>query len=89
MQIQQTIIPILQKYGIKKASLFGSYVSGGFDESSDIDILIEPPSDMGLEFVDLKHELEDTLQKKVDLVTYQGLDRYLKPYILKSQKSIL
>ncbi len=89
MKIQELIIPVLKKYGVKKASLFGSYISGGFNEDSDLDILIEPPNNMGLEFLDLKHELEDMLNKKVDLITYQGLDRYLKPYILKSQKTIL
>lgn len=32
------IIPILKKYGVKKAALFGSYAKGDFDDQSDVDI---------------------------------------------------
>jgi hypothetical protein len=88
-QIQQTIIPVLTKYGVKKASLCGSYARGDYDADSDVDIIIQPPKGMGLDFISLKLELEDRLQKKVDLLSYNGLDKYLKPYILKYQKSLL
>lgn len=83
------ILPVLKKYGVKKASLFGSYVRGDFDHDSDVDLIIEPPSGMGLEFIQLKHELEDSLQKKVDLITYQSINKYLKPYILQFEQPIL
>lgn len=84
-----TIIPILKDYGVKKAALFGSAVRGDFDEHSDIDLLIEAPQDMGLSFLTLKHALEDKLQRKVDLVTYQGVNKYLKEDILKHQTPLL
>lgn len=87
--IQKIIKPILLKYGVEKASLFGSYVNGDFDEDSDIDILIQPPKGMGMEYISMKHELEDSLKKKVDLVCYKSIDKYLKPYILDSQQPIL
>lgn len=87
--ITQKIIPVLEKYGVKKAALFGSYARGDYDEKSDVDILIQPPKKMGLKFFGLKHSLEDTLQKKVDLVSYNGIDKYLKPFILEHQKQIL
>lgn len=83
------ISPILQKYGVKKAALFGSYARGDYDEKSDIDILIEPPADMGLSFLTLKHDLEDVLHKKVDLVSYNGISSYLKEDILKQQMPLL
>ena len=87
--ITQKILPVLEHYGVKKAALFGSYARGDYDEKSDVDILIQPPKGMGLEFIGLKHSLEDTLQKKVDLVSYNGINKYLKPYILQYQKHIL
>ena len=87
--ITESIIPILQKYGVRKASMFGSYARGTYDEKSDIDILIEPPDGMGLSFVRLKRELEETLNKKVDLVTFNGVSKYLIKYIMADQKSIL
>lgn len=89
MNIQRQIIPILKKFGVKKAALFGSYGRNDYDDQSDIDLLIEAPEGMGIQFIILKHELEDVLQKKVDLVTYKGLDKYLKPYILQFEKPIL
>jgi len=87
--ISNAIIPILIKYNVKKASLFGSYVRGNNDEKSDIDILIEPPEEMGLSVVRLKRELEKVLNKKVDLISFNGINRYLKDSILASQKIIL
>ena len=87
--ITDIINPILQKYGIKKAALFGSYARGDYDEKSDIDILIEAPVEMGLSFLSLKHDLEDTLQKKIDLVTYNGVSPYLKDDIFKNQIPLL
>jgi len=88
-QISEQIVPILLKYGVKRAALFGSYARGDYDEKSDVDILIEPPAGMGLEFIGLKLHLEDTLHKRVDLVSYNGISKYLKKYILAGQISIL
>ena len=82
-------LPVLRKYGVKKAALFGSYARGTFDQKSDVDILIEPPENMGLSFIRLKLDLEEKLDKKVDLVSYNGMSKYLKKYILADQVSIL
>jgi predicted nucleotidyltransferase len=87
--IKKKIINILKKYKIKKAGIFGSYALGTYNKSSDIDILVEPPKDMGLEFVGLKLELEDRLHKKVDLITYKYISPYLKKEILESEVRII
>jgi len=87
--VTNTIIPILTKYGVKKASLFGSYARGTNDEKSDVDILIEPPDGMGMAIVRLKRDLESSLNKKVDLVSYNGVSRYLKKGILSHQVQLL
>ncbi len=87
--VTDSILPVLIKYGVKRASFFGSYARGTQDESSDVDILIEPPEEMGLEIVRLKRDLESALNKKVDLVSYNGISRYLKESILANQISIL
>jgi len=84
------IIPILKKYGVKKASLFGSVVSGNIQKNSDVDILVEIPEEKSLfEVMDIQFELEKALGKKVDLVEYQNIKTRLKPYILKNQIRIL
>ena len=63
-------------------------MDGRFDEKkSDIDILILPPEDMSLlDFSSLHLDLEDTLQRQVDLVSYNGISRYMRENILKGQQ---
>lgn len=83
------VTPVLKHYKIEKAALFGSHARGTADATSDVDILIEPPAGMGLAFVSLKLDLENVLQKKVDLVSYHGISKYLNKYILADQVPIL
>ena len=87
--LQKKIIPILEKYSVKKAALFGSYARGDFNENSDVDILIQPPKGMGLGFVRLKRDLEQSLDKKVDLVSYNGISPYLRDSILRNEQKII
>ena len=87
--ISDKILPVLIKYNVKKASVFGSYARGTNDEKSDIDILIEPPEKMGVSIVRLRRELEQALNKKVDLVSFNGINRHLKDSILSNVISIL
>ena len=89
LEIQKNLAPIMAKYGIKRAAVFGS-VSRGEDRSdSDLDLLVklgDRPMGM-LMYMQLIEEIERTLGHKVDLVT-EGSTRFLKPYILKDLKVI-
>lgn len=85
----QDIAPILQKYGVTKASLFGSCARAENDQDSDIDILIQPPENMGLSFVRLHRELESVLSRDVDLVTFSSVSPYMRDSIFKDQIEIL
>ncbi len=80
---------ILIRNKVKRAGIFGSYVRGEQKKNSDIDILIHPTKGMGLRFFGLQLELEETLGRKVDLVSYNGLSPYLKKYILAEEVKIL
>ena len=40
-QIKLRISPILEEYGARKATLFGSYSQGKATEKSDIDLLVD------------------------------------------------
>ncbi|WP_069658333.1 nucleotidyltransferase family protein [Arcticibacter eurypsychrophilus] len=68
---------------VKKAYIFGSYSRNEANENSDIDILVEldHTKPIGLKFFTYQDELEQILQKKVDLVSYDGLSKYVKPFI--------
>ncbi len=89
-EIKRKITVILQRYGTRRAALFGSYVRGEMDDDSDIDILVDIEKDISLlDFVGLKLELEDALGKKVDLVEYDAIKPLLKKRILSEQVAIL
>ncbi|MDP2209279.1 MAG: nucleotidyltransferase family protein [Bacteroidota bacterium] len=88
--IKKKILPILKKYGVKKAGVFGSIVRGEANEDSDIDILVEIESKMSLlDFVGLKLELEEALRRKVDLGEYSVIKPIIKDHILSEEVSIL
>jgi len=89
-EIKRKILPILQRYGVKKVGLFGSCVRGGMREDSDIDILVQIEKDISLlDFVGIKLEIEEALERKIDLVEYSTIKPLLKERILKEQVVIL
>ncbi len=89
-EIKKKILPILKKYGVKKAGVFGSIVRGEAKEDSDIDILVEIESKISLlDFVGLKLELEEALRRKVDLGEYSVIKPVIKDQILSEEVSIL
>ena len=89
-EIRDKIIPILKRYGVSKAALFGSSVEGEMTEESDIDVLVEIETDISLlDFGGLKLELEEILGRKVDVVEYSTLKPILKERVLREQVPIL
>lgn len=89
-KIKSKIINILKKYKIKRAGLFGSYVRGKQRKNSDIDILIQPAKNTSLlDLSELKMELEEILNKKVDLISYKYIHPYIRERILKSEIKII
>ena len=79
----QEIKPYLQQeYGVKTIGLFGSYADGTHTENSDVDILVEFERPLGWKFFTLEKYLEQTFNRKIDLVTPNALKEQLKSYIL-------
>jgi uncharacterized protein len=74
---------------VAKASVFGSYARGEDTPNSDIDMLIELKEPRGLFFLaGLKFELEEALNRKVDLLTYKSINPLLKEFIYKDEIKI-
>ena len=82
---------ILQRYfagkPIKKVYLFGSSARNEAGKNSDIDILVEldHSKPIGMKFFVYYQELEELLKVKVDLVSTEGLSKYIKPLIDKDK----
>jgi len=72
---------------VKKAYLFGSYSRKDANENSDIDILVElgHSTPIGMQFFTYSDKLRDLLNKKVDVVSYEGFSKYVKPIIDKEK----
>ncbi|MCX4338258.1 MAG: nucleotidyltransferase domain-containing protein [Lachnospiraceae bacterium] len=66
-QIKMRISPILKEYGVKSATLFGSYSQGCATERSDIDLLVDSGL-RGLRFVGLIEDLRIAVEKAVDVL---------------------
>jgi len=89
-EIKDKAVPILKEAGVTRSAIFGSYVRGENTKVSDIDLLVEVPKGTGLfAYVSLKRKLENTLNKKVDLVTYKSIDPKVRDKILREQVPIL
>lgn len=75
---------------VLKAYLFGSYSRNEADKDSDVDILVDLDysQHIGLGFVQMKIDLEEMLQKPVDLVSSRAITSRLQPYIDKDKKLI-
>ena len=73
---------------VKRVYLFGSYARNtAVEGSSDVDIVLELDysKPIGMKFFSYQRELEDILHKKVDVVTSDGLSKYVRPYIEKDK----
>lgn len=89
--IKKKALPILKKHAVKKASIFGSFARGDAKQKSDVDFLIEyKAKDKSLfDLVDLKSDLEKSLGRKVDLITYNSIYWRIREQILAEQIVIL
>ena len=87
--IKKKITPILKRQGVLKAAVFGSVVRGKMTKKSDVDILVKLAKNKSLlDLVGLKLELEDKLDRTVDVISYGGIHPLLKDIILKEQRII-
>lgn len=87
---REKVREILQENGISRAAFFGSIVRDELTDESDIDTLIEFEGHKSLlDLAGLKLDLEDALQRRVDLLTYRSIHPLLKERILAEQVPIL
>jgi predicted nucleotidyltransferase len=74
----------LNQLGVKSLDLFGSVARDEAHPESDIDFLIEFNRAVGLlQFIRIRHYLEDVLGRSVDLGTSKALRQSLREPVLK------
>jgi uncharacterized protein len=89
--IKKRSLPIFKRHDVKHAAIFGSFARGKAKTRSDVDFLIEYKSKNKslFDLVDLKAELEDSLGRKVDIITYNSIYWRIREQILAEQVIIL
>ena len=70
---------VLNIYPVKRAGLFGSAARGDMTTNSDIDMIVEfLPDTRGILFFGLQVDLEEALNRSVDLITFDALQHEAK-----------
>jgi len=88
-EIRLKTLPVFSRHGVVRAAVFGSS-RGEAGEESDIDILVEFQDEKTLlDLVALQIELEESLGKEVDVLTYQALHPLIKEKVLQEQVALL
>ena len=88
-EIASRLVPLLEQYGVRSAAIFGSYARGDQRPDSDLDLLVEFRSPMGLlTLVRIERELSEALGIKVDLLTEQSVSPYLIERIKAESKVV-
>jgi len=73
-----------KEFGITRIGIFGSLARGEATDASDVDVVVELERPDLLLLVGIKQELEELLQRPVDVVQYrERMNPFLKKRILR------
>ncbi len=88
---KKRIAEICRRYQIRELSLFGSQVRGDFSSKSDFDFLVEFQPEAEIGFIELgfiQEELENLVEKPVDLVPKDGLKKLIRKQVLEESEIV-
>ena len=90
--IKKVAEPACKEFNVKRLDVFGSLGRGEYTQESDIDLLVEfeaPDMHPSHRFFGLLHHLEDTLGRKIDLLTISSLKNpYFRRKVLRERITI-
>ena len=80
----------LYSFGVRRCSLFGSFLYDQAAPESDIDLLVEfePDQKTFTNFSNLVFFLENLFERKVEVITFDSLSPYLGPHILREAEYV-
>ncbi len=88
-QHRTEILAIAARHGIRDVRVFGSMARGDADETSDLDLLVSlPPQRTGLSLGALLMEVQDLLQRRVEVVTEKSLHPALRERIMQEAQPL-
>ena len=76
-EIQRVAVPLCDRYHVRILYLFGSRATGRNKTESDFDFCVSfhdlAPAEYSRCFFGLLHDLEDALERQIDLLTHQSI----------------
>ena len=90
-EIKKKIEPVLKKYPISYAGVFGSFARGDEKSQSDLDVMIrlKPESHFSLfDLIGMERELARKIGRKVDLATEKSIGPYIRNSVFRDLKPI-
>lgn len=86
---RQEILRVAARHGARNIRVFGSAARGEDRPGSDLDLLVEMESGRSLlDLVALGQELEELLQRKVDVLTDTSVHPAIRPHILADARPL-
>ena len=93
----EAIAGVCVKYGVSELAVFGSVLRDDFDPArSDVDFLVRfinnDAGDWGHKYMDMEEELTKLLGRKVDVVSWRGIEQSKNPvrrgHVLKHARQV-
>jgi len=86
---KEQVLELAARHGASNVRIFGSVANGTAEEESDIDFLVDLEKGRSLfDLGGLLMDLQQLFERKVDVVTENGLHWYIKERILSEAKPI-
>ncbi len=88
------LVELCNRYRVARLEVFGSFTRGDAEAESDLDILVtfSPEAHVGLEFVELRRELEVLFSRPVDLLTRRSVEhspnKYFRRFALRKTEPL-
>jgi uncharacterized protein len=84
LPLREEILKIAAKYGAYNLRVFGSVARGEAREDSDVDFLVEMETGRNLlDRIGLKQDLEELLQREVDVAKASNLHEVIRDKVLQ------
>lgn len=91
-ELAAKLAPVLKRYGVVRAGVFGSVARGEATPASDLDLLVEyrPAPRMTLhDLVALHDDLEEIVGRRVEVIEYHLIREIIKDNIMSDHIPIL
>jgi len=83
--VRAKIIPVLKRHDVVRAAVFGSFARGEPQEESDLDLVVEFGGEKSLlDLIALQLDLEATLGRETDVLTYRALHPRIREIVLRA-----